>query len=139
MSLAIHQTTETRRRAVDLLCAIRADEPGAGLPELAEVALCVWLDSRGTAPPQARRHPQGRPPRLDALDALSRGWLVLPADRRTRALTRAAIGLGDPEPAPMAARLSVVWAEAIDHLHALICAAPDEQPQGRAMLYRMAA
>lgn len=137
MSLAIHQTTDTRRRAVDLLCAIRADEPGAGLPELIEVALCVWLDSRGTAPPDARRHPQGRPPRLDALDALSRDWLVFPADRRTRALTRAALGLGDP--APMAERLSAVWAEAIDHLHALICAAPDEQPQGRALLYRMAA
>lgn len=139
MSLAIHQTTETRRRAVDLLCAIRADEAGAGLPELAEVALCVWLDSRGAALPEVRRHPQGRPPHLDALEALSRAWLVLPADRRTRALTRAALGLGDPEPAPMAERLSVVWADAIDHLHALIWAADERQVKGRTLLYRMAA
>ena len=58
----------------------------------------------------------------------------MPADRRTRALVRAALGLGEP----VSERLSMVWAEAIDHLHALICAAPDEC-QPHPLLYRMAA
>jgi len=119
LPIQFNQMTETRRMAAALLCAIREDDPDAGLTDLIEVVLCTWITDAGGEPPQTPRARKRGSTLDDALELLGQDEVTSPDDPRTRDLWAEALkmpgsGLGSTS---TDWRAGLVWRRAVERLY----------------------
>lgn len=140
--------TEIRRMAAALLCAIREDDPDAGLTDLIEVVLCTWITDAGGEPPQTPRARKRGSTLDDALELLSQDEVTSPDDPRTSALWAEALKVFTVSPASLNTgwRAGAVWQRAVGRLYRRVFDPSSDEDQGPPitgshgnLLYRMAA
>lgn len=132
LSIQFYQLTEIRRMAAALLCAIREDDPDAGLTELIEVVLCTWITDQGGEPPQTPRARKRRSTLGNALETLGQDEVTSPDDLRTSDLwveTLKMPGSG-PEALGIKRRVDHVWRRAVELLYRRVFNASTDEDLG---------
>ena len=132
MPIQFNQMTETRRMAAALLCAIREDDPDAGLTDLIEVVLCTWITDAGGEPPQTPRARERGSTLDDALELLGQDEVTSPDDPRTRDLWAEALKALTASPARLNTgwKAGAVWQRAVGRLHRRVFDPSSEEDLG---------